>query len=85
MGLYQNRPPRKKIEKIEKSEATHLVSVTEKIDRLSGIPRGRVGSHVLGKLDAHIGRRSHYRRGYLAVYAGYGVGHEVRGDGELQR
>ena len=84
MGAYQNRPPRKN-RKNRKSEATRLVSVTEKIDRLSGIPRGRFGSRVLGKLDAHIGRRSHYRRGYLTVYAGYGVGHEVRGDGEFQR
>jgi hypothetical protein len=63
--------------KQKKAKQPGLVSVTEKTKRISGLPRGHVGPH--GKRDADIDRRSHHRRGDLAVRADHGCRYEVRG------
>jgi hypothetical protein len=84
-GRVTKPSAKKKSKRKKKQNQRGLVSVTEKTNRISGISGGHAGSRALGNLDAHRDRRNCYRRGNIAVHAGYGGGHAVRGNGESQR
>ena len=76
-----NNTARKKSKDSESDRG--LVSVFEKTKRISGVSWGHAGTHP--KPDAPPDRRSHDRRGDLAVDANYGCRNQIHRHGESQR